>query len=260
MQGDLFSGDIIHVAIERMRLFEPPEGYFLAFSGGKDSVVIKALADEAGVKYDAHYHLVPVDPPELIRFIREKHSDVAVDRSGHTLIGLIKTNGFPTRTRRWCCKHFKEAGGKGRMVMTGIRQAESPRRKSWGLLSYAKNDRTKRVFNPIIDWEDSDVWGYIHSCNINYCKLYDEGWKRLGCVGCPMVRDTKAQVRWPKVMNAWKVGMRRWFEKKPRPNWSSFEKLWEAWLDRDASLMGDLKQEEKCDLFGSFGMEANTEE
>lgn len=44
-------------AIELLRQFEPPEGYYLAFSGGKDSVVIKALADMAGVKYDAHYNL-----------------------------------------------------------------------------------------------------------------------------------------------------------------------------------------------------------
>lgn len=35
----------VETAIERIKTFEPPEGYFLAFSGGKDSVVIKALAD-----------------------------------------------------------------------------------------------------------------------------------------------------------------------------------------------------------------------
>jgi len=37
----------VEVAIDRFKTFEPPEGYFLAFSGGKDSVVIKALADMA---------------------------------------------------------------------------------------------------------------------------------------------------------------------------------------------------------------------
>ena len=51
MQGK----DKVQVAIERLKTFEPPEGYYLVFSGGKDSVVIKALADMAGVKYDAHY-------------------------------------------------------------------------------------------------------------------------------------------------------------------------------------------------------------
>ena len=52
MQGK----DKVQVAIDRFKTFEPPEGYYLAFSGGKDSVVIKALADMAGVKYDAHFH------------------------------------------------------------------------------------------------------------------------------------------------------------------------------------------------------------
>lgn len=60
----------VETAIERIKTFEPPEGYFLAFSGGKDSVVIKALADMAGVKYDAHYNITSVDPPELVRFVK----------------------------------------------------------------------------------------------------------------------------------------------------------------------------------------------
>lgn len=68
--------DRVEVAIKRLQTFEPPEGYYLAFSGGKDSVVIKALADMAGVKYDAHYNVTSVDPPELIQFVREHHTDV----------------------------------------------------------------------------------------------------------------------------------------------------------------------------------------
>lgn len=50
--------DKVETAIQRLQTFEPPEGYYLAFSGGKDSVVIKSLADMAGVKYDAHYNRV----------------------------------------------------------------------------------------------------------------------------------------------------------------------------------------------------------
>lgn len=67
----------VSASIQRMKAFEPPEGYLLAFSGGKDSVVLKALADMAGVKYTAHYNVTSVDPPELVRFIREKYPDVA---------------------------------------------------------------------------------------------------------------------------------------------------------------------------------------
>ena len=56
----------IEVAIDRIKHFEPSEGYYLAFSGGKDSIVCKELLNMAGVKYDAHYNHTTVDPPELI--------------------------------------------------------------------------------------------------------------------------------------------------------------------------------------------------
>ena len=53
-QLNIYGKSKVEVAIERLKLFEPEEGYYLCFSGGKDSVVVKALADMAGVKYDAH--------------------------------------------------------------------------------------------------------------------------------------------------------------------------------------------------------------
>jgi UDP-glucose 4-epimerase len=43
--------DKVAIAIDRLRYFEPEEGYYLCFSGGKDSQVIYHLAKEAGVKH-----------------------------------------------------------------------------------------------------------------------------------------------------------------------------------------------------------------
>ena len=42
------------------------------------------------------------------------------------------------------------------------------------------------MVNPIIDWTDAEVWEFIREYNIPYCELYDQGFKRLGCIGCPM--------------------------------------------------------------------------
>lgn len=132
MQGK----DKVQVAIDRFRTFEPPEGYYLAFSGGKDSVVIKALADMAGVKYDAHYNLTSVDPPELVQFVKS-FPDVIIDRpkdkDGNqiTMWNLIPRKKMPpTRIVRYCCNELKEVGGQGRLVVTGVRWAESPNRKN----------------------------------------------------------------------------------------------------------------------------------
>lgn len=120
----------VEQAIERLKAFEPLDGYYLAFSGGKDSVVIKALADMAGVKYDAHYNITTVDPPELVQFIREHHPDVKFDRPKITMWRLIPKKRIPpTRLVRYCCEVLKEGGGTGRFVVTGIRWAESNRRK-----------------------------------------------------------------------------------------------------------------------------------
>ena len=146
-------GKKVAKAIERYKMFEPEEGYYLAFSGGKDSIVIKALAEMAGVKYDAHYNLTSVDPPELVHFIKEKHADVAIDipryKDGKqmTMWNLIPKKLMPpTRIVRYCCAELKERGGEGRMTITGVRWAESSARaKNQGIVTVADKRAAKFI-------------------------------------------------------------------------------------------------------------------
>lgn len=49
----------------------------------------------------------------------------------------------------------------------------------------------KHIINPIIDWEEDDVWEFIKAYDVPYCTLYDKGYKRLGCIGCPMSTNKK---------------------------------------------------------------------
>ena len=138
----------IDVTLERLKAFEPEEGYYLAFGGGKDSVVCKVLCDMAGVKYDAVYRVTSVDPPELVQFIKNMHPDVKREiphtKKGKpiTMWTLIPQNrSLPTRIARFCCKYLKEPGGDGRKVVTGVRWAESVnRRKNQGLVVFTKKD------------------------------------------------------------------------------------------------------------------------
>jgi phosphoadenosine phosphosulfate reductase len=187
--------DKVEIAIARLREFEPEEGYYLAFSGGKDSQCIYHLAVKAGVKFDAHFNLTTVDPPELIKFIKAQYPDVAIHKPPVTMWKLIPQKLMPpTRRVRYCCEYLKEHGGAGRMVVTGIRWAESARRSKRQVFEQCMKAKHKTFIHPIIDWSTPDVWEYIKSRNLPYCSLYDEGQTRIGCILCPM-QSKKARTR-----------------------------------------------------------------
>ena len=164
-QLDFNGRDKVDKAIMRLQTYEPPEGYYLCFSGGKDSVVIKALADMAGVKYDAHYNISSVDPPELVRFIKDKHPDVIMehpkDKGGNciSMWTLIPQKQMPpTRLARYCCEHLKEHGGGGRLKVTGVRWAESTRRKvSHSEVTFADKKAKKTIEKELSDEDFSST-------------------------------------------------------------------------------------------------------
>ena len=64
------TADKLETAIERVKFFEPAAlktgGYYLNYSGGKDSIVNKLVLDLAGVKYTANYNITGIDPPEVV--------------------------------------------------------------------------------------------------------------------------------------------------------------------------------------------------
>lgn len=246
--------DKVEIAIKRIKAFCPPEGYYVAFSGGKDSQCVYHLCKMAGVPFDAHYNVTSVDPPELIRFIRKNYPDVKFERQHDkngkpiTMWSLIPDHATPpTRMIRYCCEKLKEMNGVGRFTVTGVRAAESSNRKrnqgiitvpkagkkfKQGLeeigvnftqtprggvvLNYDNSEKRrmtehcirtgKAMLNPIIDWEEEDVWEFLNMNGIEHCCLYDEGIKRIGCIGCPMGR---------------REGIKREFER-----WPAYKKLY----------------------------------
>lgn len=278
--GSVYEYSKIENSIRWLKSFEPPDGYFLAFSGGKDSCVLKALADMAGVKYDAHYSVTSVDPPELIRFIREHHPVVKFDFPREdtddpdspviTMWNLIPRKSFPpARLARYCCEVLKESAGEGRVRLTGVRWDESVRRRSkQGLVNISiskkhiilnnDNDETREMVencykrsatlvNPIIDWTDSDVWEFIRANKIHYCSLYDLGYKRIGCIGCPMNPETaRGELdRNPKYKQNYLKAFARMIEERKKKglkttaDWSTPEKVMEWWLGKSAGYNED---------------------
>lgn len=234
MQLSIFGGRADEVSIERIRQFEPAEGYYVAFSGGKDSVVLLDLVRRAGVKHEVHYHYTTVDPPEVVRFV-ESIDGVIVDHPAESMWRLIARKGIlPTRWRRFCCETLKEGHGAGRHVLTGVRWAESRMRATQKMVhSCPRNGKIS--IKPIIDWSTSDIWSYISERNLPTCSLYAEGFKRIGCVLCPLSSPRQAErdiIRWPKIAAAYRRATERMWRAsaKLQASYHSSQDLWHWWL------------------------------
>lgn len=180
---------LVEDTIQRIKDHEPEGGYYLAFSGGKDSICIYWLAKMAGVKFHAVYHMTTIDPRGVPQFIRENYPDVKFEAPKYkgkrtNFYELVALKGLPRRRIRWCCSVLKEGGGeKGETIMLGVRRAESNARSKREMFYEWEG---KFNFLPIYDWKDNDVWDFIKQNNYPYPKLYDEGRNRLGCVMCPL--------------------------------------------------------------------------
>lgn len=62
------------------------------------------------------------------------------------------------------------------------------------------------LISPIIEWTDDDVWTFLNTLQIEHCELYDQGWHRIGCIGCPMSSLKQKAIeneRWPHVKRNW---------------------------------------------------------
>ncbi len=233
--------DRVQIAIDFLKKHEPNDGYYLAFSGGKDSEVIKQLAILSGVKFEANYEMTTIDPPEVVRHIKINHPDVIINRPEKSFFQLVQTRGFPLRQSRWCCELLKEKGGEGRIVITGIRAEESSKRKKRKLFEDDyKSKAGKKILNIILEWTEADVWQFIEDQNIKYCELYDrDGVDRIGCLFCPMASKKKRineLKQYPKFKKAFINAFEKLYKlRKEQGNksvdrWSSGEDMFYWWV------------------------------
>jgi len=254
-----FHESLIESSVATLQQYEHRDyPYYGCFSGGKDSVVIKRLAEIAGVSVEWHYNVTTIDPPELVLFIKRKYKDVIFNLADRNFFTAMLKKGFPTRVARWCCKEFKESKPPdGSRLIIGIRAAESPRRAAnWQTFTLNRQRRGEFVC-PILHWKRRDVWQFIEEQNLSYCSLYDEGYKRLGCIGCPMSGKKGRErdfARWPRYEVLWKKAFAKLWELKhgtigPRSGkewfgsakFSTWEELFEWWKS-DESTPDDICQ------------------
>lgn len=224
-------------------------------SGGKDSSVCVELAIRAGIPFEVMHNHTTADAPETVYFVRDEFKRLEamgikctlnkpVYKGAPTSMWSLIPQKLmpPTRLVRYCCSVLKEQGGAGRFISTGVRWDESTSRKAnRGIYEKIASEKTqriilnndnddrrmlfencrlkaKRVVNPIIDWTDDDVWGFIQDAKIPLNPLYSEGFCRVGCVGCPMAgkKREKEFARWPKYKDMYISAFDRMLEERKR--------------------------------------------
>lgn len=245
---------------ERLALaLNPTDGYFVGFSGGKDSQVLLELVKMANVKFKAYYNVTTNDPPDNVYFIRNNYPDVVFIHPKDNFFKLVEKKGLPTRKRRFCCMYLKENTGIGNVVLTGVRAEESNRRASYNEIQVNSRrkehaDRSRKrtieeieqnehrcikgkdklMVYPMLHWTNDEVWQFIHDRHLPINPCYEK-FNRVGCMFCPF--STKNQIGhyeilYPKFKDYIIKAMDIFLSRKPQSSSLSAQEYYEWWKSK----------------------------
>ena len=181
--------------------------FHVAFSGGKDSVVLldlvkKALPKDSYVVVFGDTGMEFPDTYDVIEKTRQvcmkEEIPFYVAKSHFEPENSWKLFGPPSRALRWCCSVHKstpqtlklrEITGKNDYVgldFVGVRAQESIARSEYKYENYGKKQKGQYSHNSILEWTSAEVWLYIFTNKLIINEAYKKGNARAGCLFCPM--------------------------------------------------------------------------
>lgn len=208
---------------EESAIYRNPLGYVVGYSGGKDSDVLLDIFKRSGVRFFVIHNHTTIDIPDTVYYIRKKFYELEcagipckIYSPRVSFWRLCKQKkSLPLRKARFCCSELKERDEASELQFAtrsyGVRRTESVKRAKFRNSIEMHDDKgfsgnqtfhfddtenvkstgacyTKNHFiiNPLAYWSEDNIWEYIHGINLEYNPLYDRGYKRVGCIGCPL--------------------------------------------------------------------------
>lgn len=207
--SDIDTSEKVDKAVRLIKSVTSQHNFVLAYSGGKDSVVLDYLIRESGRKIEKIHNCTTIDPEGTLAFCEKNGATIL--RNQYSFLDLVELKGFPTMFRRFCCKELKEHYIAD-YTLFGVRKAESIKRAHCyneieDIYYYTKKKFTYRLL-PMLEFTDDDIAQIVNSHSLECHPLYyDSGGhfcvdRRLGCIGCPLQGDRgkKDFLRYPKLL------------------------------------------------------------
>ena len=191
--------------------------FYVAFSGGKDSLVMLDLIQRA-LPHDSFEIIFGDTTMELsdtyktIEMTKNFYPDLKwhTARAPFNAIDSWKFMGPPARKIRWCCPVHKSGPSLVKvkeiiancrhcsvedvknfraMAFIGVRAEESEMRSTCAEMSVSRKHSAQINFYPILKWSTAEIFLYLFSENLPFNQCYRNGLPRVGCKLCPMASE-----------------------------------------------------------------------
>lgn len=184
--------------------------FYVAFSGGKDSIVTLDLVQRAlpHDKFKVLFGDTKMEFPdtyEAVKKVKElcnkENIDFLIASSHFEPSESWKAFGPPSTVTRWCCSVHKTSpqiillreilkkNNFTGMAFIGVRASESLARSEYDYISLGEKHKGQYSCNPILEWNTAELFLYIYSHDLIFNDAYKKGNKRAGCLVCPRAAE-----------------------------------------------------------------------